>query len=156
MKSLLRILTCSIFCVFAGGYSTGENEPAAEKKKPEDLLKTTWALVSITTDKGEAALPDQHGITLAIDENGRVSGKSGVNRYFGSVSIVKGKLAWSPMGCTMMAGEPEMMAAESLYLKSISQTTTYEIDQGVVTFSDAATKTKVVMKAAANAAKPAR
>lgn len=78
-------------CVFDGGLFAQANEANTEKK-PEDLLKTTWTLVSITTDKGEAPLPDQHGITLVIDEKGRITGKSGVNQYFGSFSIVKGKI----------------------------------------------------------------
>lgn len=147
MKSLLRIFVCFIFCVFAGGLFAQANE-ANTGKPPQELLKTSWTLVSITTDKGEAALPKKHGITLAIDENGRITGKSGVNQYFGSFTMVKGKISWGQMGCTEMAGPPERMDAESLYVKSLTQTTTYQIDQDVLTISDAATKTKVVFKAA--------
>ena len=139
-------------CVFTGRLFAQANEANAGKK-PEDLLKTSWTLVSITTDKGEASLPNQHGITLVIDEQGRISGKSGVNQYFGSVSMVEGKISWGQMGCTEMAGPPERMEAESLYVKSLSQTTTYQIAQNVLTFSDAATKTKVVFKAAKSASK---
>lgn len=147
MKSHLRIFVCFMVCVFDGGLFAQANE-ANTGKKPEDLLKTSWTLVSITTDKGEATLPKQHGITLTIDENGRISGKSGVNQYFGSISMVKEKISWGQMGATEMAGPPEKMEAESLYVKSLSQTTTYQIAQDVLTFSDAATKTKVVFKTA--------
>ena len=52
-----------------------------------------------------------------------------------------------------MAGPPDKMDAENLYVKSLSQTTTYQIAQDVLTFFDAATKTKVVFKAAKSSEK---
>jgi heat shock protein HslJ len=152
VKTPLLIFVCFMVCVFTGGLFAQENE-ANTGKKPEDLLKTSWNLVSITTDKGEATLLNQHGITLIIDEQGRISGKSGVNQYFGSFSMVNGKISWGQMGCTEMAGPPDKMDAENLYVKSLSQTTTYQIAQDVLTFFDAATKTKVVFKAAKSSEK---
>jgi len=152
MKTPLLIFVCFMVCVFDGGLFAQANETNTGDK-PEGLLNTSWTLVSITTDKGEASLPKQHGITLAIDEQGRISGKSGVNQYFGSFTRVKGKISWGQMGSTMMAGPPEKMEAESLYVKSLSQTTAYEIAQDVLTFSDVATKTKVVFKSAKSAGK---
>jgi heat shock protein HslJ len=148
MKTYFRVIICTIFSVFLGGFSALADEANAEIKL-NDLLNTSWTLVSITNDKGEVVLMDDYGITLAINEKGNISGKAGVNRYFGSISVVDGKLSWSPIGYTKMAGPPENMAAEILFLKSLPLTTTFEIVDDMVTFSDAITKTKFVLKAVA-------
>lgn len=124
------------------------NANADPNLKQSDLFNTSWSLISITTDKGEQALPEKHQITLIIDEKGAVSGNAGVNRYFGSMKADGQKISWSPIGSTRKGGPKDLMDAESLFLKSISSTTSYELKDGNVIFSDEATKTKVVMKAA--------
>src|SRR5262245_19427768 len=56
-------------------------------------------------------LPENPPITLKLDAGGKVSGRSAVNRYFGSFTTASdGTIIWNgALGATRMAGPPEAM-----------------------------------------------
>ncbi len=91
------------------------------KETKMDLLKE-WTLVSINDN------PVKGQITLSFDKNEeKISGLSGINRYFGSVVVGDGKVEVGIIGSTFMAGEEEMMKQESIYLEVLSNVSAYEI-----------------------------
>lgn len=63
------------------------------------------------------------------------SGNSGVNNYFGTVILdtAGGKLTFSPLGTTRMAGPENMMTQEQQYLAALANVTGYKIADGVLT-----------------------
>lgn len=78
--------------------------------------------------------------TLAIAQDGKVSGFAGVNRYSSSldtVKLAKGDFAMSPAVATRMAGTPGAMALESKYLEALGRSTRYRIDGDHLVLSDA-------------------
>ncbi len=91
------------------------------KETKMDLLKE-WTLVSINDN------PVRGQITLSFDKNEeKISGLSGINRYFGSAVVEDGKVEVGIIGSTFMAGEEEMMKQESIYLEVLSNVSAYEI-----------------------------
>lgn len=91
------------------------------KETKMDLLKE-WTLVSINDN------PVKGQITLSFDKNEeKISGLSGINRYFGSVVVEDGNVEVGIIGSTFMAGEEEMMKQESIYLEVLSNVSAYEI-----------------------------
>ncbi len=91
------------------------------KETKMDLLKE-WTLVSINDN------PVKGQITLSFDKNEeKISGLSGINRYFGSVVVGDGNVEVGIIGSTFMAGEEEMMKQESIYLEVLSNVSAYEI-----------------------------
>ncbi len=77
-------------------------------------------------------VPSDVQATLTFDEEEqRVFGFSGVNRFFGSYKYdEKGKqLQLGPLASTMMAGPEEAMMFESDFLKKLNSTTSYFMDE---------------------------
>lgn len=77
-----------------------------------------------------------YGVTLRFDE-GKVSGKAPVNRYFGSASMSDATLVFGPLATTQMAGTPEAMQAETDYLKVLPEVTQWQVADEVLTLSGA-------------------
>jgi len=94
------------------------------------MLNKTWQLKSISKS-GKILFepgnePGKKVVTLLIDAACKVSGRSVINRYFGQCELGENDtLKWKEpgFGMTMMAGPPEDMDAEQLYLKHLKQTT---------------------------------
>lgn len=60
-------------------------------------------------------------VTLGFQQ-GRAGGRAPVNRYFGMCQeLPGGVLELGPFGVTMMAGPPEAMAAETVFLALLEQ-----------------------------------
>ena len=84
---------------------------------------TNWVLVQWTSADGgkQTLLPPAP--TQRIGDEGRISGRSGVNSYVGTARIVRGQLDWgNNLGVTRMAGSPELMASETRYLNDLQAT----------------------------------
>lgn len=80
----------------------------------QSLDGTHWRLVAWSA---EGEFPSAFQITAGFG-GGRISGHSGVNRYGGEVSFPgSGGFRVGAVAATRMAGPPEAMAAESVYLK---------------------------------------
>lgn len=66
-------------------------------------------------------------ITLSLSEDHTCNGSSGVNRYFGScMASGDGYLSWGPLASTRIAGPPELMNREFLYLSLLARADTWE------------------------------
>lgn len=79
-------------------------------------------------------------ITMNFAENGRVYGKATVNNYFSSWLTAGNLIIISGGGSTMMAGPPERMEQERLFLVTLNKVRKYEIkgEELVMTAADGA------------------
>lgn len=60
--------------------------------------------------------------TLVLEaETAEVSGFAGVNRFTGSYELGADRLVFGPLASTRMAGSPEAMAMEQIYLEALSR-----------------------------------
>jgi heat shock protein HslJ len=78
--------------------------------------------------------PEDAEITLVI-KDGRFSGQSAVNRYFGTVRIDKDKISLEPAGLTMMAGPENLMRIEQQYIKDLERINGWKADGTHLTLS---------------------
>lgn len=102
----------------------------ATAQKTDGIFNRAWELnrKSLQGVPVNAEKPQRY-ITMQIAPDGKISGCSGVNRYFGMVKIDSGKnvidFKSSPIGSTRMAGPG--MAYEDAYLKMLSTVDSYEV-----------------------------
>ena len=66
-------------------------------------------------------------LTLGFDNEGRIFGFSGINRYFGKADINNGAIVVEPLATTKMAGPQDRMIIEDQYLTILKSAKTIEI-----------------------------
>lgn len=98
-------------------------EPAAVTRLT-DIAGTEWRLASLTVGDQVHEVAADVAITFTVDDDGRVGGRSAVNRYFGTLTLGEdGAVEWpGPFGTTRMAGPPHLMDWESRYLDALART----------------------------------
>jgi heat shock protein HslJ len=105
-----------------------------EQDEPDrPFVGTKWVLVSI---EGDVVEQHERSPWLAFDDEGRVSGTSGVNRVIGSYEVggVGGdELRLSGMAGTRMAGPEEAMVLEQQFLAALGTGGTIAVDGDVLT-----------------------
>lgn len=67
-------------------------------------------------------------VTLIFDSEGNCGGKAPINSFGGMYSVDGNKLMFSDFFRTLMAGEPERMAAEDEFFANLSKIASYETD----------------------------
>ncbi len=120
---------------------------AAPVKEFLPIASKEWSLVRLTIDEKTVPLGASKPLpTLTIGLDGKVSGKSAVNRYFGSIVLNgAGDCEWSGgLGATRMAGPPAAMKLESEVLKALPQTSKVDLTDGVLTLASADGKLSAV------------
>ncbi|MDE4907686.1 META domain-containing protein [Methanogenium marinum] len=92
----------------------------------ESLKGKEWVLTSYNNGN-EAIVSVIAGteITLDFDEEGRIAGSAGVNRYFASYEAGGDALTFGVTGSTMMAGPEDAMMQETTYLKLLNETASF-------------------------------
>lgn len=86
-------------------------------------LKGNWVVERLAIG-GELHDPiDGPLLTLEIDEEGRVAGSAGVNRFMGRLDDEK---LFGPLATTLMAGPDNLMVQERVYLDLLSETESVE------------------------------
>ncbi len=78
---------------------------------------------------------DDHPITLVFDE-GSVGGDSACNSYFGGYTMSGTEIAFSDLGQTMMACEPEdVMESEAKYQAALGLVETFSATDDTLTLT---------------------
>jgi heat shock protein HslJ len=99
----------------------------------DPLAGTSWMLTGGLSKDVSAS-----GITIEFADTD-VSGKSGVNTYFGGyTSATDGTLQFDPLASTMMAGDEAAMALETEYLAALQSAFGYTLADGTLTVFGAA------------------
>jgi hypothetical protein len=96
------------------------------------LLGITWRLVGMRDDfDAFLSVLGDAVITAYFDEEGRISGSSGCNRYTGPATLLGDELSIGVVaGTRMMCSDPQVMAQESRYLGFLSQIGSYRVVTG--------------------------
>jgi heat shock protein HslJ len=84
-----------------------------------------WKLVELD---GEV-VPEQSLPTLQLDAAAtRASGFGGVNRFSGDYVLAGASLSFGPLVATKMAGPPEKMKIEDMYLRALGSVNAWKIN----------------------------
>ena len=137
---MLRFISAAAAALLAGGMVSGcctYQCPAVAGsrtvRKTDGLFQKEWKLKpeSLSDVPADAEKP-QREITMRIEPDGRISGSSGVNRYFGTIRVdsAKGKIDFQSgaIGSTRMAGPG--MAYENAFYELLKRVDSFEIREG--------------------------
>lgn len=124
-----------VLCIIALSACSSEVRTDLLPPSPS-LFGTTWRCISlIDVDSKPLELPERVP-TTEFAADGRISGFAGVNRYFANMAIKadrvrSGAIDISGIGATRMAGPPELMRVESVFVSVLDAIDAYSIsDQG--------------------------
>ena len=84
---------------------------AKTKKKIINLNETSWELSQISKKGQKLPIPEGANITINFSD-GKISGFSGVNSYFGGYKIKNNSILTAETVATLMAGPEELMKIE--------------------------------------------
>ena len=102
------------------------------------FARQTYRLTAFTVGGQEIALSAKPAITIRFAEDGKLSGRSTVNIYFGSLQLnAEGDISWGFAGLavTRRSGPQTLMDLESLYVQALERTTKLTFDGSALTFS---------------------
>lgn len=127
-KHSCMILLLSV-CFIGGCLSSESNQSEVESlvfitsDNFSQIVDAEWMLQEMTVDGKSISLTGLRPI-VKFQRDGKVSGSGSVNRFFGSMQIDDtGKVKWSnTFGSTRMAGPPESMEQERVFLDVLAKT----------------------------------
>lgn len=128
------VTRCFILCLLIFALLAGCLAPSSP---PEELTAHSWRLVSFNNGNELADIGPLTIITLRFGEDGRLGGNAGCNEYFGDYQLEGGLMSVRGVGATEKhCVIPEgVMDMEQTYLRLLSNTTRYHIDQDELTLS---------------------
>ena len=95
-----------------------------------ELAGTEWTLLNFETDREMIPALVEAPATLNFSTDGRLSGRSGCNRYFASYSLTNDHLHIGTLGATRMLCRPAQMAQETRYFQALATAGRCEWSQG--------------------------
>ena len=116
MKYLFKIMLPAISAFLIAGLSATATPP---------LAGSEWGVAGQDTP------------FIRFEAEGRVAGRAGCNRFFGSYEADGGRLKIGPLGTTRMACIPDRMATEKRFLEMLEKTAAFERDGTKLIISDA-------------------
>ncbi len=124
MKRLTWFATMTVSLVCLAGCKTTENQTVISGSgiTPESLNRIAdrqWILRNMTINGNVFDLASKQPF-IKFSGDGKVSGFGSVNRFSGSMQWNdQGKVQWSPLLSTRMAGPTELMNQESIFLEAL-------------------------------------
>ncbi len=103
------------------------------------LMPSDWQVVSVAG----STLADDAGVTIDFAE-GRISGRSGCNRYTGPVTLGEGTIDVGLLAVTRMACPGAAGVTEGSFLRALDRADGYRIVRGDLELSDS---DRVVLRA---------
>lgn len=128
----------------AGCGSAGRTATPTDGPPAAGLEGAPWQAVTIAAADGELKVPAGADVTMLL-KDGRVTGRGGVNGYFGDYKATSESLVFTGVGSTEMAGPPELMAIESAFFSALGKTKGYKLVGGSLELLDDAGKVLVAM-----------
>jgi putative lipoprotein len=104
---------------------TNGGAKAADEPTAPGLAGTTWRAETIM---GRPVI-DPAASTITFEADGRVSGRGGCNRYFGTSTIAGDQLSFGAMGATKMACAPALMDQETRFFQALGSAARWTIDR---------------------------
>lgn len=121
----VALLALGAGCAGSGARGSNGFHPATAESVAA-LRNIDLQLRKLVVDGAEVPLPEKPPITLRFDTDGKVSGRSAVNRYFGAYEMqADGGIGWpgTGLGMTRMAGPAPAMELESKFTRALTGTT---------------------------------
>lgn len=100
-----------------------------------DLAGSHWLAVEV----GGRAVLDGFRPSAAFEDDGRVYGSTGINRFNATYSLVGDELVFGQAVTTLMAGPPEAMAQEHIWLEVLSSVCRVRRDGELLVIASAST-----------------
>ena len=126
-----KIFATIVSAAAAAAVLSGCSSLCPNNSKADALKNSAWTL-DLNSLKGAdpQRVKPAKDITLTFDENGKVAGCAGVNRYFSGKPALEndGDIDFGMMGSTMMAGPG--LQYESLFLKTLDEADNFAIVDG--------------------------
>ncbi len=92
-----------------------------------ELAGTSWKLVSFETDRDVIPVLEEAPATLEFSSDGRISGRSGCNRYFANYNLSNNQFSIEPLGATRMMCSPAQMAQETRFFQALGTAGQYVV-----------------------------
>jgi heat shock protein HslJ len=106
--------------LMAAAAGQAANDPAAP-----DLTGTTWRAETIM---GRPVI-DYSASTISFEADGRVHGRGGCNRYFGSSTIDGARVSFGTFGATKMVCPPALMDQETRFFQALQSAERWSFDE---------------------------
>jgi len=103
---------------------------SGDEKLADEKLAGSWVLVEMNGKEIEGTPP-----TLDFTDN-RITGFTGVNRFFGGYAKEGDQLFGKNIGMTLRAGPPERMELERKYVSALQVVTKYQLGDKRLTLDD--------------------
>ncbi len=134
--------------------TTGDTDTLIfEAAKAAALPGSSWMVTGYNNGKEAVVSPALDStLTIEFGTDGTVAGSGGVNRFNGPFVSAEKTVKIGPLAATMMAGEPELMAQETAFLKALENATTWSISRGILDMRDASGATQITAIAAETSA----
>lgn len=110
---------------------TGKAPEPSEEVENKDSIKlegSKWELVTIS-----GKMTEDIRVSLSFSDDKGISGKSGVNHYFGNYSINENIISIKVGGVTKMAGPEKAMKLEAEYLDLLEKVEKVEVNKDEMT-----------------------
>ena len=122
MKSARRILVAAAALTLSAGLSACGGDDSRDVAN----LEGSWVLVEF--DRADIDAHPDVETTLDL-EDGKATGSSGVNRFTGTYDAQEdGKVSFSDLAVTKMAGPETAMIQERLFLEEMAKVENFEYD----------------------------
>jgi putative lipoprotein len=89
----------------------------------DPLVGTRWLAAAI----GPTSLDGDPRPGIAFEDEGRVTGHTGVNRFAGTYTVAGHRLAFGPLEMTGAAGPPEAMQLERRFVATLSGPCSFQV-----------------------------
>jgi len=111
-------LACLAGCKTAGD-ETMESTTVITSENISRIVGVRWILQKMNIDGNEYGLTGDRPY-IEFSNGGKISGFTSINRCSGSMQLDdQGGVRWSPLASTRMAGPPELMKQESIFLEAL-------------------------------------
>lgn len=104
------------------------------------LDKAQWRLVEVQGMSVPVAAGRREPNLQFDPEKKRVTGYSGVNIFSGGYDATDSRLRMTQMASTRRAGPPELMKLETAFLKALSATRSYRVDEDKLELLDSGSR----------------
>ncbi|MEQ8207096.1 MAG: META domain-containing protein [Woeseia sp.] len=121
-----------LFVTGCAGGLVQDPEIVNQSSGPQALYDVVWQVEDI--DKG--GIIDSSHITMQMSPEGRASGSTGCNRYFGTLTVGQTSFEVSGAGSTRMACAPAIMQQETRFLQALQDVRRYKMDGDFVRLFD--------------------
>lgn len=129
MKFMKRIYYNTLISILSFTFFAGSTFAA-------DLPQGKWQLDGYNFKRKIVYPIDKKAITLNINEDGKLGGRSGCNVYGGSYAFENDALKISDIFSTMMACDEMTMAFEQTYYRVLSSANDHKLEKGLLTIID--------------------